>query len=155
MPCPTYAGFVSALQAVCGIVVMLGAHGGVFVCLCVCVCVCVSVCHPKWRVEDHVLAEEAKEQGCFARSWLAAYAGHTLRRLLKSQVACRRFSQARSAAPRTVMDLRALATRVGVFAPLNHLPTAPPGPGLAVEWDANYGRQRPGTQRPPAQGSLT
>ena len=45
-----------------------------------------------------------------------------------------------NAALRTVMDHCAPATRVGVFALLNHLSTAPPGPGLTVEWDANYGR---------------
>ena len=119
------------------------------------VCVCVCVCHPKWRVEDHVVAEEAKESGCLVRSRLAASAGRAPRRLREPQVACRGFSPARSAAPRTVMDHRAPATRVVVFALLNHLPTAPPGPGLAAEWEASYGRQRPGTKRTPAQGSLT
>ena len=52
------------------------------------------------------------------------------------------------------MDHRAPATRVGVFALFNHLPTAPPRPGLAIEWDANYSRQWQGTQWPPAQGKL-
>ena len=94
----------------------------------VCVCVCVCVCHPKWRVEDHVLAEEAKESGCFVWSRLVASAERGLRRLMEPQIACRGFSPTRST-----------ATRVGVFALLNHLPTAPPGPGLAAEWEANYG----------------
>ena len=129
-------------------------------CVCVCICVCVCVCGvcdviQNRGVEDHVLAEEAKESGCFMRIRLAASAGCALRRLMEPQVACRGFSPARSAAPRTVMDHRAPATRIGVFALLNHLPTAPPGPGLADKWDANYVRQRPGTQRPPAQVSLT
>ena len=128
--------------------------------MCVCVYVCVCVCGvcdviQNRGVEDHVLAEEAKESGCFMRIRLAASAGCALRRLMEPQVACRGFSPARSAAPRTVMDHRAPATRIGVFALLNHLPTAPPGPGLADKWDANYVRQRPGTQRPPAQVSLT
>ena len=89
----------------------------------VCVCVCVFVCHPKWWVTHHVLAEEAKESGCFARSWLAASAGHVLQHLMEPQLACRGFSPARSAAPQTVMDHCAPATRTCAL--LNHLPPHP------------------------------
>ena len=69
------AEFVITLAARC-------VHVHTYVCVCVCVecvrvrvcmrvCVCVHACvcrHLKWRVEDHVLAEEAKESGCFVRS---------------------------------------------------------------------------------------
>ena len=94
-------------------------------CVCVCVCVCVTS-SAKWQVEDHVLAEAAKESGCFARrSCLAASVGRVLRRLMEPHLACRGFSPAKSAAPRTVMDHRAPATRACVFALLKHLPPHP------------------------------
>ena len=51
-----------------------------------------------------MLAEEAKELGCFVRSWLVASAGRVPRRLMEPQLACRGFSPARSAAPRTTID---------------------------------------------------
>ena len=87
------------------------------VCMRVCMCACMRACrHLKWRVEDHVLAEEDKESGRFVRSLLVASAGRVLRRLMEPQRAFRGFSPVRSAAPRTVMDHRAPATRAGVFA---------------------------------------
>ena len=72
----------------------------VYVCVCVCVCACVCACvyvrvcvcvcvgGCMGRVEDHVLAEEAKESGCFVQSQLAASAGCALRCLMEPQVAC-------------------------------------------------------------------
>ena len=98
-----------------------------------------------------MLTEEAKESGCFAWRWLAASAGRVLRYLMEPQLACLGFSPGRSATLRTVMDYCAPATHAGAFPTTC---TTPPGPGLADKKDVKYDLRWPGTQQPPAQGSL-
>ena len=92
-----------------------------------CVCVCV-LCD--------VLAEEAKESGLFIQSSLTTSAGRVLQRLMELQCTRREFLPAESAAPQTVIDHRCSSNARRCLLPPKLPSIAPPGPGLADEWDA-------------------